>query len=87
VWKNPKITDKHVRDELESRLQTLTDQMRVMEKVLADREREIEVIQEQLQQANTDVMTSPSPFTSPIGSPAIRSSPMRLSQHFVFPLR
>lgn len=55
-------------------MQTLIDQMRVMEKVLVEREEEIKYLTSQLYEQNPEASSSsPHAFTSPIGSPAIRS--------------
>jgi len=73
LWKNPKITDKQVRDSLEQRMKTLIDQMRVMEKVLVEREQEIEVLY-----GNTVVEGTDSPMLAQsLGSSGTFASPMQ----------
>lgn len=74
VWKNPRINDKQVRDALENRLKTLTDQLRVMEKVLGEREAEIEFLYGQQQ---TMIEGADAPLAQSLGSSGTFSSPMQ----------
>lgn len=71
AWKNPQITDKTVRDTQERKIRTLLEQMRVMEKLLAERDQVLNSMV--LAGSNNSLAQSGgSPFSSPMGS---RASP------------
>ncbi len=70
VWKNPKITDKQVHDAMEKRVRGLVDQLRVMEKVILEKEQEIEFLYGQYNQLHSSISSdgSATPLARSVGS-------------------